>query len=227
MLKLEVIVQSVADAVAAAEGGADRLEVVRAIECGGLTPSLPIVREIAAATSLPLRTMVRQNAGFATSRDEIRILRREAAAFAALGVDGIVAGFAGDGILRLDDLSEILVDAPQVRVTFHRAFEIATDQMNAVDALARFAAVDSILTSGGEGDAMSRCARLKALTARASGRLRIVAGGGVDAALFAALARSKCVSDVHVGRLAREQFDRTARVSAARVRELRAILDGA
>ena len=37
-LLLEVIVQSEADARAAAEGGADRLEVVRAIRDGGLTP---------------------------------------------------------------------------------------------------------------------------------------------------------------------------------------------
>ena len=37
---LEVIVLSAADAATAERGGADRLEVVRAIEVGGLTPSV-------------------------------------------------------------------------------------------------------------------------------------------------------------------------------------------
>jgi copper homeostasis protein len=37
---LEVIVLSVEDARAAEEGGADRLEVVRDIHLGGLTPPL-------------------------------------------------------------------------------------------------------------------------------------------------------------------------------------------
>ena len=64
---LEVIVESVADAREAARGGADRLEVVRALELGGLTPPLTLVREIAEAVSLPLRVMVRGNAGYATT----------------------------------------------------------------------------------------------------------------------------------------------------------------
>src|SRR5438105_1821049 len=55
---LEVIVQSVEDARAAARGGADRLEVVRAIRDGGLTPPVALVRAIAAAVALPLRVMI-------------------------------------------------------------------------------------------------------------------------------------------------------------------------
>ena len=56
--------QSVADARAAAQGGANRLEVVRAIRDGGLTPALSLVEAIAAETALPLRVMVRENPGF-------------------------------------------------------------------------------------------------------------------------------------------------------------------
>ena len=63
---LEVIVQTLADAREAARGGADRLEVVRALEDGGLTPPLALVQEIAAEVSLPLRVMVRENAGYST-----------------------------------------------------------------------------------------------------------------------------------------------------------------
>ena len=76
---LEVIVQTVADARAAARGGADRLEVVRAIHDGGLTPDLAVVRQIAAEVSLPLRVMVRENSGFSTDASERPSLRRATA----------------------------------------------------------------------------------------------------------------------------------------------------
>ena len=94
---LEVIVQSVADARAAARAGADRLEVVRRIEDGGLTPPIALVREIAAEVSLPLRVMVRENAGYTTSPVELLALQRAAAALAELQVDGLVVGFAAAG----------------------------------------------------------------------------------------------------------------------------------
>src|SRR5262245_44731088 len=64
IMLLEVIVQSLDDARAALAGGADRLEVVRAIEDGGLTPPIELVHEIAAHVGLPLRVMVRENAGY-------------------------------------------------------------------------------------------------------------------------------------------------------------------
>ena len=99
---LEVIVQSVSDAREAARGGADRLEVVRNLEAGGLTPPHDLVRDIAAEVSLPLRVMVRENDGYATHPGERTALADAAAAFADLGVDGIVIGFARDGQPQID-----------------------------------------------------------------------------------------------------------------------------
>ena len=107
-LLLEVIVQTLTDAREAARGGADRLEVVRALEDGGLTPPLALVREIAAAVPLPLRVMVRENAGYTTNDGERPALRGAAAAFAGAQVDGIVIGFADAGELELDDVADVL-----------------------------------------------------------------------------------------------------------------------
>ena len=102
---LEVIVQSVADAREAARGGADRLEIVREISIGGLTPPLSLVRAITGETSLPLRVMVRENAGFGATASELSSMRDAAAALAGIGVDGLVVGFAtGSGLPALDDL---------------------------------------------------------------------------------------------------------------------------
>jgi copper homeostasis protein len=220
-LLLEVIVQSVADAEAAAEGGADRLEVVRALRDGGLTPPLSLVREIAAVTALPLRVMVRENAGYTLAATELEPLRRAAAELAALGVDGLVVGFALHGKPALDDVARVLEEAPGMRATFHRAFDVLDDPLQAIDQLTAFPAVDRILTSGGDGAAPMRAERLREYAARAGTRLQILAGGGVDEEALALFARVGSVREVHVGRAARDAGRAEAAVSVERVRRLR------
>src|ERR1051326_3748943 len=66
---LEVIVCCVADAVEAQKGGASRLEVVRELDRGGLTPSIQLVQAIKDAVDLPLRVMVRESDGYGTRND--------------------------------------------------------------------------------------------------------------------------------------------------------------
>jgi copper homeostasis protein len=222
---LEVIVQSVADAREAARGGADRLEVVRAIHDGGLTPPLALVREIAAAVSLPLRVMVRENAGYSTEARERLALRHAAAAFAEAGVDGLVIGFAQGGELELGPVADVLAAAPDVNVTFHRAFDQVRDPLAAIDALAGVARVDRILTSGGEGTAAARCDHLRTYQERASPRLTIIAGGGVDFEMLTAIVATGAVREVHVGRATRAGRDPNGAVSADKVSHLREIID--
>src|SRR4051794_17484293 len=148
---LEVIVQSAADARAATEGGADRLEVVRDIDRGGLTPLVSVVEAVAAATTLPLRVMIRENDGFELGAGELPALRRAAAAFVDAHADGIVIGFARDGEIVLDDLLRVVDGLPPVRITFHRAFDSLRDPLAAIPRLAEIRNIDRILTSGGDG----------------------------------------------------------------------------
>ena len=225
-LLLEVIALTVDDARAAAEGGADRLEIVRDIRQGGLTPPLELVRDIAAAVPLPLRVMVRENAGYELHSTELAALRTAVDEFAAAGVDGLVIGYARDGKLALDDVKRVLDEAPEMRATFHRAFDSLVDPLAAIDAIARVPQIDRILTSGGEGTAAQRCERLRAYGERAGARLTIIAGAGVDDGMLADIVRTGCVAEAHVGRAAREGNDPEGRVSVARVRHLRALADG-
>jgi len=223
---LEVIVQSVADAREAARGGADRLEIVREISAGGLTPPLSLVRAIANETELPLRVMVRENAGFGATRSELEDMRDTAAALADIGVDGLVVGFANFGELALDDLRSVLSAAPATRATFHRAFDALADPLAAIDALRAVPQVDRILTSGGSGSDEERCARLRTGTDRAHGRLTLIAGGGVTADMIEMIARTRCVTEVHVGRAARDQVDPTSPVRADAVHRLKELMAG-
>jgi copper homeostasis protein len=222
---LEVIVSTVADAREAARGGADRLEVVREIAQGGLTPPLDIVRAIAADTALPLRIMVRENGAFETNDGELEALRRAARAVAAERVDGIVVGFARDGEPLLDHVRRVIDAAPATRVTYHRAFDTLRDPMQAIGQLSTIAQIDRILTDGGAGSHAERCARLQRLSAAAGDRIAIIAGGNVDARMLSMIAATSCVREVHVGRAARPGRNRDAPVSADLVRSLRELAD--
>src|SRR5258708_12909971 len=125
---LEVIACSVADAAEAERGGAGRLEIVRALNVGGLTPPVSMVRDIFAAVSIPVRVMVRENAGFeAGGEAEIEALCRSAREFAELGVDGLVLGFVRRRQLDLAPALQILTRAPGLKATFHRAFDALED----------------------------------------------------------------------------------------------------
>jgi copper homeostasis protein len=206
---LEVIVLSEADAVAAADGGADRLEVISHYECGGLTPPIEQVQRIAANVRVPLRVMVRQSEWFVVrNRGEIEELCAEARAFSELGVDGIVIGFLQNGPggdCRIDHrlLERVLGCAPNIKATFHRAFEELTDPTGAIDELKRHPQIDRILTSGGSDSWARKLDRLAAWQRVAGPEIEPVIGGGTDEEAIRVL-KPMGIREFHVGRAVRK-----------------------
>ena len=218
---LEVIVQTVADAVQAAAGGADRLEVVRDVCVGGLTPASDLVRRIQDATALPLRVMVREREGFLMESVDVAALRDAVTRLASLGVDGLVIGFLQNAEPDIEALRTVLAPAASIPVTFHRAFDAVNDPLTAIDRLVGVPQIDRILTSAGEGDPpFVRCERLHSYSQQAGDRIGIIAGAGIDEHVLGVIATTGCVREVHVGRAARDGSDPNGPVSAARVRRL-------
>lgn len=218
---LEVIACSVADAIEAQRGGAGRLEIVRAMDAGGLTPRVSLVRDIVAAVSIPVRVMLRENAGFESGGEaEVEKLCRAACEFAALGVDGFVVGFVRGRQLDLAPAQKVVSGAPGMKATFHRAFEELADAGAAVAALKTAPPFDRILVSpaGVRG--------LKQLVGSAAPELTIVAGGGVDADAIRALRKTTGIREFHVGRAARQGAGIHQPVDAGRVRQLAALVAG-
>lgn len=218
---LEVIACSVADAVEAEKGGAGRLEIVRDLRRGGLTPPLELVAEIKQVVALPLRVMLRESDGFETSgADEIDRLCAAAAEFASLGVDGFVLGFLKDGEVDVETTQRVIACAPHVRATFHHAFENAPDKLSALTAIKRLPQVDRVLSSGGAGDMESRLQKLSHYAKAVSPELTILAGGGVDADAIVQIGRETNIREFHVGRAARAGFEVDGHVQASLVSEL-------
>lgn len=218
---LEVIVCSVADAIEARKGGASRLEVVRALDRGGLTPSLELVRAIKEAVDLPLRVMVRESDGFETgSEEEVNRLCAAATQFAELGVDGLVTAFLKGVEIDLELTERVLSCARGLNATFHHAFESARDRSEAISRLKRLPQVNRILSHGGNDGLAERSKRLDAYARAAAPEIKIIAGGGIDKPAIALLRSRTTIREFHVGRAARSGFQVAGEVQADLVRAL-------
>ena len=91
---LEVIACTVDDAVAAERGGADRIELVRALGRGGLTPDMALTAAVVDAVRIPVRVMIREDEPFVVSDPEVsQALCDVAGWMSGLAIDGLVLGF--------------------------------------------------------------------------------------------------------------------------------------
>ncbi|MBS1787633.1 MAG: hypothetical protein JST85_07925 [Acidobacteria bacterium] len=226
---LEVIVCSLEDAIAAELGGADRLEVISHYELGGLTPSVELVREIAARVKIPLRIMLRESEPFEVHDEaEIERLCHAALTFAKLGAEGFVLGFLLGGnrgnVIDHDLLNRVLACAPNVKVTFHRAFEDLPNPLTAIVELKAHRQIDRILTSGGGdpwADKVSRFARWQQM---AQPEAEILVGGGTDAEVIRLL-KPAGIREFHVGKAVRKDEKIDGVVLAERVAELKKLVE--
>lgn len=201
---LEVIVTTVEEAREAEAGGADRLEFVRALPCGGLTPDLCLVRDVVGAVSIPVRVMIRESASM-TMPDgtETEVLRQRATAIARLPVDGLVAGFIRGGEIDGEAMRRLLEAVPDIRVTFHRAFDEVENPLRAIADLKDLGQIDHILTDGGQGDWPERRRRLLEWQRAASPEITIMVAAGLCTSIFEDLSRQAQPFEFHVGRAAR------------------------
>ncbi len=202
---LEVCVDSVASALAARAGGADRLELCADLAVGGTTPSLALLRSVKAETGLPVRALLRPRAGdFCYDRWELAEMTALAADLAKAGADGIVTGvLTPEGALDIPAMRAICTAAGQgagsrgVALALHRAFDVCRDADEALEAACALG-FDTILTSGQAASAPAGAPLLARLQKRAAGRIELLAGAGVSAENIPALARETGVTAYHL-----------------------------
>jgi copper homeostasis protein len=178
---LEVPVASVEDALAAQEGGADRLELNAALPLGGLTPSLGTLIEVKAAGALPAFAMIRPRpGGFACGRADFPVMQRDADLALRHGADGIVFGIlTADGRVDGDRCRRLLRHAGDRAAVFHRALDITPDPFQAQEQLIDLG-FRRVLTSGQEETASNGAALLAGLIRRGAGRIEVLPAGGIN-----------------------------------------------
>ena len=185
---LEVCVDSYASAMAAIDGGADRLELCSALAVGGLTPSPVLLRQIREVSSIPVRCLMRTRGGdFLYTSQEICQMAEEIRLLRAAGADGFVIGcLTPDGDLDIDAMKPLLKAAEGAGLTLHRCIDVSQDLLKTYRDAAALG-IDTVLTSGGAGNCrggMENIRKLIALQEETSGP-EVLIGSGVKAAVIA------------------------------------------
>ncbi len=178
----EVCVENYASALAAKQGGGDRVELCANLVIGGTTPSEFLFAQVRDEIGIPANVLIRPRFGdFLYTEEEFRQMEGEIARFRDLGANGVVIGaLTADGDLDIEHLKPLLKAAGTMQVTLHRAFDMAQDREKALQQ-----AIDlgftTVLTSGGLSSAAKGAEALAALNEQARGRIRLMAGAGVNA----------------------------------------------
>jgi copper homeostasis protein len=197
-ITVEICVDSIASAVAAARGGAHRLELCASLAEGGITPSAGMIATVRSLVSIPVYVMIRPRGGdFCYSAEEFSAMKRDIAIARQLRADGVVLGILNeDGGIDLARCRELRDCAQSMTLTFHRAFDVSRDLTRSLTDIISLG-FDRLLTSGGEQkveDAVPVIVRLREL---ASDRIALMIGSGVNSDNVQRLIVQTGVREVH------------------------------
>lgn len=182
MITTELCAYSVEACRVAARCGVTRVELCASPWEGGTTPSAATIRRARRVPGIGLQVMVRPRGGdFCYSGDEVEQMVEEIGFARECGADGVVVGvLTPDGAVDRERLQRLVAAAGGREVTFHRAFDMTCDPLEALETIIS-CGCRRILTSGGCNKVLEGIDTLRELVARAAGRIEIMAGSGVDA----------------------------------------------
>jgi len=194
---LEIAANSVASALAAQEGGADRIELVGALELGGLTPSYATIALARERLRIPVYVLIRPRAGdFLYSDLECETMQRDIEVCKALGCDGVVIGVLdADGNIDFARC-RALIAAANLGVTFHRAFDLTRDPHKALEDVIALGC-ERVLTSGARTRATEGVNLIAELVKQAEDRIAVMAGAGIDEHNIAAVKAATGAPEFH------------------------------
>ena len=182
----------------AESAGADRVELCADAASGGITPSAGVIQCASERLRIPLFVMIRPRAGgFVYSEAALTAMDRDIAVCRELKVDGVVLGLLDVNNCIDKERTQAMVEAARpMEVTFHRAFDLAGDAMQALEDVIA-SGCSRLLTSGQNSTAEEGAPLIASLTEQAHGRIVIMPGSGVRAANLAQLARQTGATEFH------------------------------
>lgn len=194
---LEVCVDSVESAEAAARGGAHRLELCADLVIGGTTPCQALYEKVREA-GVRTNVLIRPRCGdFLYTEHEFDMIARCVERYRELGADGVVVGcLLADGSLDLERMKRLRELAGPMDMTLHRAFDMCRDPFEALEQAAELG-IGTILTSGQKSSCVEGQELIAELVKR-SGRVDIMPGGGVDAAVIRQMASATGAVSFHM-----------------------------
>ncbi|MFR3768920.1 copper homeostasis protein CutC [Blautia sp.] len=182
---LEACVDSVESALAAARGGASRLELCGSLVIGGTTPNPWLFQEIRKHTDIRIHVLIRPRFGdFCYTNEEFVLIREAVKEFRKLGAEGVVIGcLKPDGTMNMEQMKILMEEAEGMSVTLHRAFDVCADPYETMEQAISLG-IDTILTSGQKNVCTLGTDLLRDLVEKSAGRIKIQVGSGVNAAVI-------------------------------------------
>lgn len=195
---LEVAVETLDDALAAYQGGADRLELCAALDLGGLTPSIGTLVQARQFAKTPICIMIRPRPGdFVYSPGEVEIMLHDLEQFRALEPAGFVFGaLHADGRINLEACYKLITLAKGIPCTFHRAFDRTPNLAESLEEMIQLG-FNHVLTSGRGNTAEEGIRELAILNEQAKDRIQVIACGRVRAENVARIVKFTHVPQVH------------------------------
>ena len=198
-IRVELSVDTLAGAVAAAAAGADRVELCAAALDGGLTPSHGLTAEaVRRCGRTPVHVLIRPRGGdFAYTPGEIDAMIADVTDAVAAGAAGVVSGvLTEEGTVDKAATKALISAAGNREFTFHRAIDVCAEPLAALDILGELG-VSRVLSSGAAPTVLLGAGVLSDMVRRAQPGLAIMACGGIrpDNLIDAILATG--VRDVH------------------------------
>lgn len=195
---LEICAGSVESALAARDGGAQRIELCAALEVGGVTPSAGLIAEARKVEGITLNVIIRPRGGdFLYNEYEAACMEQDIHTCKQLGADGVVIGaLTADGDIDTALCKRLIAAADGMSVTFHRAFDMCRDPHKALEELIALGC-DRVLTSGQAATAEAGIPLLKELVEQADGRIIIMPGCGVNSGNAAAILQATGANEIH------------------------------
>lgn len=207
---LEICCGSLDDAIQAADGGADRVELCSCLFMGGLTPSYGALVEAKRRLSIPVVFMARpRGGGFCYTEAEMAAMERDTEMAVANGADAVVFGIlTEDGRVDLARSTRIrdLIGARDA--VFHRAFDVTPDPFRALDELIDLG-ITRVLTSGQCDTVFEGLDLIRRLVDYAKDRIQIMPGGGIKPYQFDRVIAETGCRQIHVAAWKAQRDDST------------------
>lgn len=201
---IEASLSDIGSAMAAWEGGATSIELCADRGDGGVTPSIGLVRECVRrlGSLLEIHVLIRPRVGdFVYSHDDFDVMLQDVIECKKCGAAGVVVGvLTRDGHIDVPRMKVLREVSSSMILTFHRAYDVCTQDAETSLQLLGEIGCDRLLTSGRAESAVLGEPHLQRLAnSRFRGNIAIIAAAGVNSKNAKSIVTNTSVQGVHAG----------------------------
>jgi len=227
--KLEIIVETLEDVLAAVKGGATQLDLKSHYPCSGVSPSAGIIARALNAVDVPVMVMVRPHArSFIMSKEDINTACEEIKQARKIGAQNFLTGFIDSrNNLDIEGLKRIREAARDCNLHSHLAWELTNDPIKSLQQLIEMGFC-SLRTSGKTtssgafgGSVINAVTAILEYKNFASGKIDLFLAGGLNIDNIEDIILQTQVFNIHCGRSARTPESAESPVDATKVSSLR------